>query len=114
MCWRLDNGRTGGGSAGGSFYRFPTTAQASDAADRLIENLESCTATEWQTQPIAQTGTVLATSADGVARIQQNGDHVDVFQLATADGAPPLHVQVDVAEWVAAASPEQKAPSNRP
>lgn len=107
-------GATGGGSAGGDFLRFATAAQASDAAGRLVENLESCTATAWRTQPIAQTGTVLATSADGVAWIQQNGDHVDVLQLATADGPPPLHVQVEVAEWVAAASPEQKAPSNRP
>lgn len=107
-------GATGGGSAGGDYFRFPTAAQASDAAGRLIENLESCTATAWRTQPIAQTGTVLATSANGVAWIQQNGDHVDVLQLATADGPPPLHVQVEVAEWVAAASPEQKALSNRP
>jgi hypothetical protein len=97
---------TGGGSAGGDFFRFPTATQASDAADRLVENLESCATTAWRTQPIAETGTVLATSAHAVVWIQQNGDKVDVLQLDTADGPPPLDVQVEVAEWVAAVSAE--------
>jgi hypothetical protein len=45
---------------------------------------------------------VLASSADAVAWIQQTGDHVDVFQVATADGPPPRGVQVEVAEWMIA------------
>ena len=54
--------------------RFPSEARASDAAARFVENLESCTATAWRTQPIAQTGAVLASSADAVAWIQQTRD----------------------------------------
>jgi hypothetical protein len=81
---------------------FPTEAQASEAAARFVENLESCTATAWRTQPIAQTGAVLASSADAVAWIQRTGDTVDVLQAPTADGPPPLRVQVEVAEWMVA------------
>ena len=94
-----DGGIAGAGIGG---HGFPSEAQASDAAARFVENLESCTATAWQTQPIAQTGAVLASSATGVAWIQQKGDHVDVLQVPTTDGPPPVGVQVEVAEWMVA------------
>ena len=91
-------GRWGGMGIAG----FPTAAQASDAAARFVENLKSCTSTEWRTQPIARTGAVLAFSADAVAWIQRTDDTVDVLQVRTNDGAPPVGVQVEVAEWMVA------------
>ena len=36
----------------------------------------------------------------GVAWIQQTGDHVDVLQVATTDGPPPVGVHVEVSEWM--------------
>ena len=81
---------------------FSSEAHASDAAARLVENLESCTITAWRTEPIAQTGAVLASSADGVAWIQQKGANVGVLQVPTTDGPPPVGVQVEVAEWLVA------------
>jgi hypothetical protein len=90
------------GPAGTGHVGFPTAAQASDAAARFVENLKSCTTTEWRTQPIARTGAVLASSADAVAWIQRTGDSVDVLQVATTDGPPPVSVQVEVAEWMVA------------
>ena len=81
---------------------FSSEAHASDAAARLVENLESCTITAWRTEPIAQTGAVLASSADGVAWIQQKGANVGVLQVPTIDGPPPVGVQVEVAEWLVA------------
>lgn len=100
-------GATSGGdgglaSAGIGGAGFRSEAQASEAAARFVENLESCTATAWRTQPIAQTGAVLASSANGVAWIQQMGDTVRVLQVPTTDGPPPLGVQVEVAEWIVA------------
>ena len=83
---------------------FPSEAKAADAAARFVENLESCTATAWRTQPIAETGAVLASSADGVAWIQQKGADVQVLQVPTTDGPPPVGVQVQVAEWMVAYS----------
>jgi hypothetical protein len=94
------DGGIGRGGIGG--LGFPSETQASDAAARFVENLESCTATEWRTQPITRPGAVLASSADAVAWIQQTGDHVDVFQVPTIDGPPPRDVQVEVAEWMVA------------
>lgn len=100
-------GSTGGGDggmgpAGYGALGFPTEAQASQAAARLVENLESCTATAWRTRRIAQTGAVLASYADAVTWIHQTGLHVDVLQVATTDGPPPVSVQVEVAEWMVA------------
>jgi len=60
------------------------------------------TATAWRAQPIARTGAVLASSTTGVAWIQQTGDHVDVLQVATTDGPPPVGVHVEVSEWMVA------------
>ncbi len=83
-------------------YGFPTVAQASDAAARLVDNLNSCTTTQWQTEPVAQTGAVLASSPDAAAWIQPMGDTVTVLQVTTTDGPPPDGVQLEVAEWIVA------------
>lgn len=85
------------GSAG-----FSSSARATDAAAEFVANLESCAATAWRTQPIAQNGAVLASSATGVAWIHRVGDTVRVLQVTTADGPPPIDVQVEVAEWMVA------------
>lgn len=90
-------GRAGIGGAG-----FPSRAQASDAADTLVENLESCTVTDWQTRPIARTGAVLAASPTGVAWIRQTGADVRVLQVPTTDGPPSDEVQAKVVEWIVA------------
>jgi len=95
-----DGGLSGWIGIGG--FGFPSVAQASDAAARFVEILESCRATAWRTQPIAQSGAVLASSADAVAWIQQKGDRVGVLQVPTTDGPPPVGVQVEVAEWMVA------------
>ena len=80
---------------------FPSEARASDAAVRFVDNLTSCTATAWRTQPVARTGAVLATSTDAVAWIHQTGRDVWVLQVPTNDGPPPVGVQAEVAEWMA-------------
>ena len=85
----------------GTIY-FPSETHASDAAAKLIEDLESCTATAWATQPIAQTGAVLASSADAVAWIQHTGADVMVLLVPTTDGPPPAGIQVEVTEWMVA------------
>lgn len=79
---------------------FSSPAKASDAAVLLVENLASCTALEWQTQPIAQTDAVMASSANGVIWIHQKGATVVTLQVPTTDGAPPLAVQVEVADLI--------------
>ena len=81
-------------------HGFPSAAQASDAAARLVENLATCRAAAWRTQPIAQTGAVLASSADGVIWIHQKGTSVSTLQVPTNDGPPPLGVQVEVADLI--------------
>ena len=102
------NGAAGAGGAsrglpvGLGKAHFPSEAQASEAAATFVENLEACTVTAWRTQPIAQTGAVLALSAEAVTWIQQEGHYVDVLQVATSDGPPPVSVQVEVAEWMVA------------
>lgn len=100
----VTGGDGGVGRAGIGGLGFPSRAQASDAAARLVDNLESCTITEWRTQPIAQTAAVLAYSADAVTWIQHTGRDVRVLQMATTDGPPPATVQVEVAEWMVAYS----------
>lgn len=106
--WR--EGSTGGGdgtaphsdnSDGLAAAGFATQAQASAAASLLVEGLATCTATAWRTQPIAQTSAVLASSAEAVVWIQQTADTVNVLQVRTTDGPPPVAVQVDVAAWMA-------------
>lgn len=77
---------------------FPSAAEASDAVDRLVDNLASCTTVAWQTQPIAHTGAVLASSADGLMWIHQNGEELSILEAATTDGPPPLAVQIEVAD----------------
>jgi hypothetical protein len=79
---------------------FPSSAQASDAIALLVENLASCTAGAWRTQPIAQTGTVLASSATGVAWIHPKGATVATLQVPTTDGPPPLAVQIEIADLI--------------
>ena len=87
-------------SIGMGILRFPSDTRASDAAARLVQNLASCNKTPWRTEPIAQTGAVLASSPNGVAWIQQTGDWITVLGAPTTDGPPPLDVQIEVAEWM--------------
>lgn len=77
---------------------FSSAADAADSVDRLVENLASCTTVAWRAQPIAQTGAVLASSAEGLIWLQQNGKALSILEAATTDGPPPLDVQVEVAE----------------
>ena len=65
-----------------------------------MQNLRSCTTLAWQTQPIGQTGTVLATSAAGVIWVHQQGATVATLQVPTSDGPPPPSVQVAVADLI--------------
>ena len=104
---------TAGGFSGGNFdvrtngergqvwhtgIGFPSAAQASAAVDRLVKNLASCEEVAWQTQPIAQTGAVLASSAHGLVWIQQNGKELSTLDAVTNDGPPPLAIQVEIAD----------------
>lgn len=79
---------------------FASAARASDATALLAANLVSCTAVTWRTQPIAQTGAVLASSSTGVIWIYQKGATVATLQVPTTDGPPPLAVQVEVADLI--------------
>jgi hypothetical protein len=79
---------------------FSSAAQASDAAARLVANLNSCPDLAWRTQPIAQSGTVLASSMLGVVWIHQRGAGVAMLEVPTADGPPPLDVQIEIADLV--------------
>ncbi len=81
---------------------FSSEARASDAAAEFVENLASCKETAWRTQPIPQTGAVLASSDHAVAWIQEGHREVHVLQATTIDGPPPASVQVAVAEWLVA------------
>jgi hypothetical protein len=81
---------------------FPSAAAASDAVERLVDNLTSCNTVAWHTEPIAETGAVLASSADGLIWVHQDGEALSILEAATTDGPPPLDVQVEVAEWMAA------------
>ena len=97
-----DGGASRGLPVGLGKAHYPSEAQASAAAAKFAEHLETCTATTWRTQPIAQTGAVLASSADAVTWIQQERHYVDVLQVPTTDGLPLVSVQVEVAEWMVA------------
>jgi hypothetical protein len=77
---------------------FPSAAEASDAVDRFAENLTSCNTVAWRAEPIAQTGAVLLSSADGLVWVQQNRDELSILEAATTDGPPPVSVQVEVAD----------------
>lgn len=77
---------------------FPSAASAADAVDRLVGNLASCTTAAWQTEPIARTGAVLVSSADGLMWVQKSGDGLSTLEVATTDGPPPLDVQVEIAD----------------
>ncbi|MEO7889562.1 MAG: hypothetical protein ABIW19_06110 [Vicinamibacterales bacterium] len=79
---------------------FPSPAQASIAMDRLIGNLASCTAESWRSQPIGQTGAMLAFSDAGALWIVAKGASVATLAVATTDGPPPLAVQVEVAHLI--------------
>ncbi|MEO6712336.1 MAG: hypothetical protein ABIM89_02775 [Mycobacteriales bacterium] len=79
---------------------FPSPAQASNAMDQLVRNLASCTAESWRSQPIGQTGAVLAFSDAGVLWIAAKGASVATLAVATTDGPPPLAVQVEVAHLI--------------
>ena len=81
---------------------FPSAAQASAAVDRLVKNLASCKEVAWQTQSIAQTGAVLASSAQGLMWIQQNGKGLSTLNAVTNDGPPPLATQAKVADLMLA------------
>ena len=75
----------------------PSAAKASEAATRLVENLASCTDHSWRTQPIADTGAVLAFSADGVVWIHHRGAEISTLEVGTTDGPPPPAIQIEVA-----------------
>jgi hypothetical protein len=77
---------------------FPSAAQASAAVDRLVKDLASCEEVAWQTHPIAQTGAVLASSAEGLVWVQQDGKELSTVDAVTNDGPPPLAIQVKVAD----------------
>lgn len=81
---------------------FSSAAEAADAVAIHVKNLTSCNATAWRTQPIAQTGAVLASSAEGVIWINHWGTKVERLVAATTDGPPPLDVQVEVARLIGA------------
>lgn len=91
------NGERGQLSAATSV--FSSTSEASQGVNRLVEDLTSCVVA-WQVQPIAETGAVLASSAEGLIWIQQNGKEVSTLQARTVDGPPPLNVQVKIAEFM--------------
>lgn len=76
----------------------PSVARASKAVTRLVDNLASCTAFSWRTQPIADTGAVLAYSADGVVWIHRRGADISTLEVGTTDGPPPPVVQTEVAD----------------
>jgi hypothetical protein len=77
---------------------FPSAAQASAAVDRLVRNLASCKEVDWETQPIAQTGAVLASSVHGLMWIQQNGKELSTLTAVTNDGPPPMAIQIKIAD----------------
>jgi hypothetical protein len=77
---------------------FPSAAQASVAVDRLVKNLASCKEVDWETQPIAQTGAVLASSVHGLMWIQQNGKELSTLTAVTNDGPPPPAIQIKIAD----------------
>ena len=79
---------------------FASVANASDAADRLVENLASCETAEWQAKQVGQTGAVLASSAHGLIWVRQNGRKLGLLVAATTDGPPPQKVQVEIADLV--------------
>lgn len=83
---------------------FSSAADAAESVDRLVENLTSCKTVAWRTQPIAQTGALLAFSADGLIWVQQNGDELSILQAATTDGPPPLDVQGEIADLMSSNS----------
>ena len=80
---------------------FPSAAQASAAVDRLVRNLASCKEVAWQTQAIAQTGAVLASSPQGLMWIQQSGKELSTLHAVTDDGPPPPAIQVKIADLMA-------------
>ena len=77
---------------------FPSATKASEAAERLNENLTSCTIVDWQTQPVARTGAVLASSDHGLLWVHQRGNELSILSAVTDDGPPPLDVQVEIAD----------------
>ncbi len=104
-----------GGGGGGNFdvrtngelgqvwadvINFPSAALASAAVDRLVKNLASCKGVAWQTQPVAETGAVLASSAHGLLWIQQVGQEIGTLSAVTNDGPPPLAIQVKIADLI--------------
>jgi hypothetical protein len=113
--WSISAGGFGGGSVpvrtrgepGQVWHEvmgFSSAADASDSVDRLVENLASCKTVAWQTQPIAQTGAVLASSADGLIWVQRNGEELSILEAATTDGPPPRDVQVEIADLMSSKS----------
>ena len=83
---------------------FTSAAAASESVDRLVQNLASCGTAAWRTRSIAQTGAVLASSADGLIWLQRNGDQLSILEAATTDGPPPLDVQVGIADLMSSYS----------
>lgn len=94
------DGVPGGPNVWSDGISFGSEAQAFQAFTRLVQNLETCTTTAWTAIPIGQTGAVLVTSADAVAWLHQKGRWVSTLQVPTADGAPPVDVQLEVARLI--------------
>ena len=105
-------GHWGAGGFGGGTMNLGTAAEPatavgmtygvrgvpSEAVNRLVHNLASCTAYSWRSQPVADTGAVLAYSADGVVWVQRRGTQISTLEVGTAEGPPPLTVQIEVAD----------------
>lgn len=77
---------------------FASTAQASAAVDRFVRNLESCDEVAWHTQPIDQTGGLLASSAYGLVWVQQNSKELSTIDAVTDAGPPPPAVVTAIGE----------------
>ena len=86
---------------------FPSAEEAAAALARLVQALTSCTAERWRAEPLTGTGTVVASSATGVVWMSQDGARVATLQVPTADGPPPLAVQIEVAEVLRASLKQQ-------
>jgi hypothetical protein len=120
-----------GGAGGGSFdvrtngqdgqvwheeMGFQSTTKASEAVERLKENLTSCTFVDWQAWPVAQAGTVLASSDQGLLWVHHRGKGLSILSAVTDDGPPPLDVQVEIADLMSsslAITRDQQAASDR-
>jgi hypothetical protein len=83
-------------------HKFRSSVDAAVAADALVANLESCTTTAWNGEQIGFTGAVLASSKEGLVWVHHAGQELNLLEAATTDGAPPLDVQIAIADLLLA------------